>query len=105
VRSSFFNARKAADIFLSRLFPKHWVPLYTLIAHTNEPIAAAKARYERRTRTARWLGMDLWLSFLALGIATVSRCGKVYRWLRRPASKQADNHPDRQPPAKRYREA
>lgn len=52
-------ARKGCEGLLARFFPRRWVPIYTLIAHTTLPYAEALARYNRQRRIARWLGFDL----------------------------------------------
>lgn len=33
---------------LNRLFPKHWIPLYTLIMHTTVPYAEAVERSKKQ---------------------------------------------------------
>ncbi|MBY8847902.1 hypothetical protein K7G98_04095 [Saccharothrix sp. MB29] len=38
------------DLALHRLFPRKWVPLYTLIAHTTVPYGDALARARRQDR-------------------------------------------------------
>jgi kynurenine 3-monooxygenase len=50
VRSPWFIARKRLDILLNRLWPKTWLPLYTMIAHSTIPYAVALARARRQDR-------------------------------------------------------
>jgi kynurenine 3-monooxygenase len=50
LRSPLFLARKRADLVLSRLFPRSWVPLYTMVSHTTVPYADALARARRQDR-------------------------------------------------------
>lgn len=59
VQSPVFLARKKMDITLNRVLPRHWVPLYTMMTHTTMPYAEALSRHNRRTRIARWLGLDV----------------------------------------------
>lgn len=48
LRSPLFLARKRADLMLNRLFPRSWVPLYTMVAHSTVPYADAVARARRQ---------------------------------------------------------
>lgn len=48
-----YAARAAADRLLARLFPRRWVPLYTMVAHTTTPYADALARAQRQDRILR----------------------------------------------------
>jgi kynurenine 3-monooxygenase len=50
LRSPMFLARKHADLVLSRLFPRSWKPLYTMVSHTTVPYADALARARRQDR-------------------------------------------------------
>ncbi|MDR6593390.1 NAD(P)/FAD-dependent oxidoreductase [Saccharothrix longispora] len=50
LRSPLFLVRKKVDLALHRLFPRKWVPLYTLIAHTTVPYGDALARARRQDR-------------------------------------------------------
>ncbi|HJQ68348.1 MAG TPA: NAD(P)/FAD-dependent oxidoreductase [Blastocatellia bacterium] len=59
VQSPVFLARKKVDIALNRIFPRHWVPLYTMMTHTTMPYSEALARHTRRNRIARLLGLDV----------------------------------------------
>jgi kynurenine 3-monooxygenase len=59
VQSPLFVARKKVDVALNKLFPRHWVPLYTMMTHTTMPYAEALARHSKRIRVARWLGLDI----------------------------------------------
>jgi kynurenine 3-monooxygenase len=53
-----FVARKKLDLLLHRLFPKKWVPLYTMVVHTTIPYAEALARWRRQQTLLRRLGVD-----------------------------------------------
>jgi kynurenine 3-monooxygenase len=59
VRSPVLLARKKIDSVLHKLFQDSWMPLYTLISHTNIPYAEALDRYERQCRRGRLLGLDI----------------------------------------------
>jgi len=48
VQSPWFVWRKRLDVALNRLWPKAWLPLYTMIAHTTIPYADALARARRQ---------------------------------------------------------
>ncbi|HWM03300.1 MAG TPA: NAD(P)/FAD-dependent oxidoreductase [Actinophytocola sp.] len=50
MRSPLFLARKKADLLLHKVFPRSWVPLYTMIAHTTTPYGEALARARRQDR-------------------------------------------------------
>jgi kynurenine 3-monooxygenase len=50
VRSPLFLARKRLDLAIHCLWPKGWIPLYTMIAHTTIPYADALARSRRQER-------------------------------------------------------
>jgi kynurenine 3-monooxygenase len=50
VRSPWFLARKRLDLAIHRLWPKAWIPLYTMIAHTTIPYGEALARSRRQDR-------------------------------------------------------
>ncbi len=59
VRSPLVGARKKADLFLNKLFPKSWIPLYTLISHSTVPYADAVERARKQRRVLGWTGIDL----------------------------------------------
>ncbi|BBN81227.1 kynurenine 3-monooxygenase [Pseudoalteromonas sp. A25] len=48
VRSPIFIAKKKLDLLLHRLFPKVWLPLYSMIAHTTIPYNEARKRARRQ---------------------------------------------------------
>jgi len=48
VGSSLVIVRKQLDLILNRIFPNHWIPLYTRIAHTTEPYAKALKRSRKQ---------------------------------------------------------
>ncbi len=50
VRSPWFVARRRLDVALSGLWPKTWLPLYTMIAHSTIPYAHARARARLQER-------------------------------------------------------
>jgi len=54
LRSPWFLVRKRADLVLHRFLPRHWVPLYTMIAHRTVPYAEALRRARRQDRILRW---------------------------------------------------
>jgi kynurenine 3-monooxygenase len=48
-----YAARAAADRILTRILPNHWIPLYTMVAHTTIPYADALAKAQRQDRILR----------------------------------------------------
>jgi kynurenine 3-monooxygenase len=50
VQSPWFLARKHLDLTLNRLWPRMWLPLYTMISHSTIPYADALARARRQDR-------------------------------------------------------
>ncbi|HEV7919681.1 MAG TPA: NAD(P)/FAD-dependent oxidoreductase [Thermoanaerobaculia bacterium] len=50
VQSPLFVLRKRMDVWLNRLAPSTWLPLYTMIAHTTMPYGDALARARRQDR-------------------------------------------------------
>ncbi|WP_283134665.1 FAD-dependent oxidoreductase [Rhizohabitans arisaemae] len=59
VRSPVHLARRRADLLLNRLFPRSWVPLYTMISHTTTPYAEALRRAKQQDDLLRLLGWGL----------------------------------------------
>jgi kynurenine 3-monooxygenase len=59
LRSPWFVARKQADLLLNRLFPRTWLPLYTMVSHTTMPYADALARARKQDRLATLIGGSL----------------------------------------------
>jgi kynurenine 3-monooxygenase len=53
VQSWWFVMRKRLDLLLSGLWPRAWLPLYTMIAHSTIPYADALARARRQERILR----------------------------------------------------
>ena len=47
-----FLLRKTAERWLARLFPRHYIPLYTMISFTRIPYADARRRARRQDRVA-----------------------------------------------------
>lgn len=82
-----FVARKKVDLWLSRLFPGRWMPLYSMVVHTTMPYAEALARHRRQERIRRWLGVDALLLAslpLVLGRRRLARAlgAALARWAR-----------------------
>ncbi len=50
VSSPWFLARKRLDVFLNRLMPKTWLPIYTMVSHTTMPYGEALARARLQDR-------------------------------------------------------
>jgi len=50
VASPLFLLRKRLDVFLNRLAPEGWLPLYTMIAHTTIPYGDALVRARKQDR-------------------------------------------------------
>lgn len=84
VRSPLFVARKRADIWLNRLFPRTWLPLYTMVSHTTIPYAEARARARRQNRL---------LALVALGAALAP----VIAWALWPRGPRGGGSPRRRP--------
>ncbi|MYM91631.1 NAD(P)-binding protein, partial [Rugamonas sp. FT82W] len=53
VQSPWFIARKRLDLALNRLWPRRWLPLYTMIAHSTMPYGEALERSRRQERLLR----------------------------------------------------
>ena len=66
VSSRLFRLRKKVEIFLHRLLPRWYLPLYTLITFTTTPYAAARRRARRQDRLVR--AAVLGLAALALAV-------------------------------------
>jgi kynurenine 3-monooxygenase len=66
VASPLFRLEKRGELLLNRIFPRWFLPLYTMISFTLIPYAEARARARRQRRT---LGAILLL--LALGLAAI----------------------------------
>ncbi|HEX2079985.1 MAG TPA: NAD(P)/FAD-dependent oxidoreductase [Longimicrobium sp.] len=73
-----FVARKKVDLWLSRLLPGRWMPLYTMVVHTTMPYAEALDRHRRQERIRRWLGVD---ALLALTLPLLVGAQRAWRWL------------------------
>lgn len=69
VRSPWFLARKRLDLAIHRLWPKAWIPLYTMIAHTTIPYGEALERSRRQDRTL--LIGSIFLAFAMIGTIVV----------------------------------
>jgi kynurenine 3-monooxygenase len=68
VRRPIVAARKRTSIFLNRLLGQHSIPLYTMVSHSNMPYADCVARAHRQDWIARFLGLDLVVGAVALGV-------------------------------------
>lgn len=68
VRRPIVAARKSTSIFLNRLLGQHSLPLYTMISHSTLPYADCVERARRQDRIARFLGLDLVVGVVALGV-------------------------------------
>lgn len=53
VRSPLFQARKKADLLLSRLLPGVWLPMYSMVSHTTMPYTVAVDRARRQEQLLR----------------------------------------------------
>lgn len=69
VRSPWLVAHKKTIVALNRLFPRTWVPLYTLMTHTTIPYAEALERYQKQNRAAKWLGINVIVFFIVTFLA------------------------------------
>ncbi|HXV92956.1 MAG TPA: NAD(P)/FAD-dependent oxidoreductase [Pseudonocardia sp.] len=68
-RSPLRLARNRADRALARLFPRTWLPLYTMVSHTTIPYAEALQRARRQDRA---LGIAAGTVTAAVGIGAVA---------------------------------
>jgi kynurenine 3-monooxygenase len=66
VSSQAFRLRKKADIVLNRLFPRRYLPLYTLVTFTRTPYAEALRRVRRQERVVRGVLLGLLLPVLVI---------------------------------------
>ncbi len=66
VSSPLFRLRKHLDVLLHRLFPRWYLPLYTLVTFTTTPYAAARRRARRQERVVRTA-----LAVMVLALAVV----------------------------------
>ena len=66
VASPVFRLEKRGELLLNRVFPRWFLPLYTMISFTLIPYAEARARARRQRRTLRAI-----LLLFALGLAAV----------------------------------
>jgi kynurenine 3-monooxygenase len=80
--SPVFVWQKKVDFVLHRLFPRHWLPPYTMVVHTTMPYAEALRRAQRQARIRRRLGIDLliWMVLpFAAAFAAVTRRAGMWR--------------------------
>lgn len=59
VASPLFLMKKRLDVFLNRIAPSTWMPLYTMIAHTTMPYGDALVRARKQDRVLWGLGAGL----------------------------------------------
>jgi kynurenine 3-monooxygenase len=59
VASPLFRLEKRAEVLLHRLFPRWYIPLYTMISFTLIPYAEAWERSRRQKRVVRWIGIAI----------------------------------------------
>ena len=59
VASPLFLMKKRLDVFLNRLAPESWMPLYTMIAHTTMPYGEALVRARKQDRVLLGLGAGI----------------------------------------------
>lgn len=58
-------ARKRVTLALARCVPAVWIPLYTMVSHTDMPYDAAVRRARMQERIGRWLGLDILVVLVA----------------------------------------
>lgn len=71
IESPLFVARKKLEVVLSRVFPRSWTPLYSMMSHSTMPYADALKRSQKQNRIARFLGLD---------VVLLSAAGAVVAW-------------------------
>jgi kynurenine 3-monooxygenase len=94
VRSAVLAARKKTAIVLNKLFPRFYLPLYTMVSHSNRPYADCVARARKQERIARWLGADLLVGFFLLWV-WIERAKAHRRAARKARLKKARPQPVR----------
>ncbi len=75
IASPWFRAKKRLDLLLNRFFPRRWLPLYTMIAHTTMPYGDAEARARRQDRFLAWGAAVLAVALIAAVAALAARAG------------------------------
>jgi kynurenine 3-monooxygenase len=71
-----FVARKKMDLWLSRLFPGRWMPLYSMVVHTTMPYAEALARHRRQERILSVLGVNALLGVAVPAVLALRRAAR-----------------------------
>lgn len=66
VASPWFRMEKRAEVLLNRVFPRWYLPLYTMISFTRIPYAKARARAARQRNLIRLIGVLLVLVIAAI---------------------------------------
>ncbi len=70
VASPLFRFEKRAEVLLHRLFPRWYLPLYTMISFTLIPYAKARARAQRQKRVIRVI-LGILAIWLILGVVSL----------------------------------
>ena len=72
VSSRTFLLKKKLDILLNRLFPRWYIPLYSLVSFTRTPYADALRRAQRQDRLVRLLAALFALSILFIAVRLIA---------------------------------
>lgn len=72
VASRSFLILRALGRLASRVFPSHFLPLYTMVTFTSMPYAATVRRWDLQTRRVRWLALAGAILIVALSIPLLS---------------------------------
>ncbi len=78
VRYPSVDLMKKINFFLEKLFPRNWLPLYTMVAHTTIPFADAIAIEKRQNRILKFFGIGILAAILNAGVKTVFRIGEFF---------------------------
>lgn len=98
-RSPWVSARKQTSLWLNRLLPRWYVPIYTLVTHTTLPYRTCVERAALQDRRLRRCGFDVVVGSVAAGLAArglwKSRFARPARAVAaaRPAAGPAANEP------------
>ncbi|MCY7343795.1 MAG: FAD-dependent monooxygenase [Pseudonocardia sp.] len=71
-RSPLRLARSRADHTLSRLFPRRWLPLYTMVSHTTIPYGDALRRARRQDRAFAAAALTASTAVVGIGAAALA---------------------------------
>jgi kynurenine 3-monooxygenase len=72
VASAWFRIEKRGEVLLNRLFPRWYLPLYTMISFTRIPYAEARARAVKQQRVIRAIGIVLAILVMAILFGVIS---------------------------------